>query len=440
MPIVDLNVGLSDNLSVEGFYQAQWEKTEIDASGTFFSNNDFASPGGRFVFLGFGQADGFNADLSTGIPDDPAAVIATPNAFFSDAGLGAVVPRGTTREADDSGQFGVAVRYFAEALNETEFGAYFINYHSRLPIISGRTGTAASLVGIGVENYAASARYFTEFPEDIRLGGLSFNTVIGRTALQGEVSYRDDQPLQLDDVEILQAAIAPGAVAARCSGAAPLADPVCLGTLALFNANQIIADLGGITLGNLGGFFERDIAGFRRFDVVQAQVTATHIFGPIASLGVDQWVVIGEVGVTHVRDMPSESKLLLEGPNTPLPGTATSTLIAQGFNGLPRQSGGFPDATSMGYQVRARLDFLSAIGPINLFPSLAFSHDVHGTTPLPLGNFIEDRAAITVGLTATYLSSWSASVRYTNFFAIGDDEHNMSNDRDFVSLNIKYSF
>ena len=42
--------------------------------------------------------------------------------------------------ADDSGQYGAAFRMFAPGLNETEFGFYYLNYHSRLPTINGRTG------------------------------------------------------------------------------------------------------------------------------------------------------------------------------------------------------------------------------------------------------------------------------------------------------------
>jgi len=84
---------------------------------------------------------------------------------------------------------------------------------------------------------------------------------------------------------------------------------------------------------------------------------------------------------------------------------------------------------------------LNAFGsPVNLFPSVAFAHDVHGTTPAPLNTFVENRAALTFGIEATYLERWSAGLSYTNFFSIGDDEHNVLRDRDFVSLNVKYSF
>ena len=46
----------TDNLSMEAMYLLEFEEIEIDASGTYFSSNDFASPGGTYVMLGFGTA------------------------------------------------------------------------------------------------------------------------------------------------------------------------------------------------------------------------------------------------------------------------------------------------------------------------------------------------------------------------------------------------
>ena len=149
-----------------------------------------------------------------------------------------------------------------------------------------------------------------------------------------------------------------------------------------------------------------DLKGYRLFDVVQAQATLTRIFRPIESLGVDQWLLVGELGVTHVRDIPDRDKLLLEGAQTNLPGTTGSLRLARSNFGssLPQQDGGYADATSWGYQIRARFDFLNAIGPVNLFPNIAFSHDFSGTTPSPLGNFIEGRGSVSVGLEAEGLT------------------------------------
>ena len=193
VPAVDANLGLTHGLSLEAFWQFAWENTEIEPDGTFFSTNDFASPGGKRVFLGFGQPP---------ITDDP------PLPPGANPPLGTSIPRQSDHDASDSGEFGLALRYFADQLNATEFGLYYIRHHSRLPIVSARTGTAA---GLAAGDYADSARYFVEYPEDIDLLGASFNTALGGSgpALQGEVSYRFNQPLQVDDTEILYAGLSP---------------------------------------------------------------------------------------------------------------------------------------------------------------------------------------------------------------------------------------
>src|SRR5690606_40091644 len=68
------------------------------------------------------------------------------------------------REPDDKGQYGIAVRWFTP--NGSELCFYHINYHSRLPVVSGVIGESASDM----------PEYFIEFPEDIKLYGISFAT------------------------------------------------------------------------------------------------------------------------------------------------------------------------------------------------------------------------------------------------------------------------
>ena len=148
VPIIDVNVGLTDKLSIEGFLQLEWDNTEIEPEGTFFSTNDFASPGGEFVFLNFGRSP---------FPSDNPPT----------TGAGLAIPRGADRTASDNNQWGVALRYFEPALNDTEFGLYYIQYNSRLPVLSARTGTFAGLLG---GDYAGSAQYFREFPDDVVAG------------------------------------------------------------------------------------------------------------------------------------------------------------------------------------------------------------------------------------------------------------------------------
>ena len=157
VPMVSVSASLNESLSVEGFYQVKWEKTEIDPPGSYFSTSDFAGAGGRRVVLGWGAVP----DTGRGLGPITAAVNADLRGFHipSPAAPGTLVPlpqraqpdfdtyflnvfRRADEEPEDSGQWGVALRYLAEGLNNTEFGFYFVNYHSRLPVLSGRTGTA----------------------------------------------------------------------------------------------------------------------------------------------------------------------------------------------------------------------------------------------------------------------------------------------------------
>jgi hypothetical protein len=384
---LDTSLRLAESLSLEGFWQLEEKTTEIEPAGTFFSTNDFASPGGKRVFLGFGQPP---------ITDNP------PLPPGSNPPIGTSIPRSSDDEATDAGQFGLALRYFAQYLNDTEFGLYYIRHHSRLPLISARTGTLAGLLA---GDYAESARYFVEYPEDVDLVGASFNTSLGASglAVQGEFSYRFDQPLQVDDTELLFAGLSP-------------VNP------AVFGQSQ---------LGSFG--FEEKISGFRRKDVVQAQMTATQLFGP--KLGADQWVVLGEVGGTYIRNMESKNELRYDGPGTFTSGNPVFTQL-----GLQpaTTTDGFADDFSWGYRVLMRAEYLGALGPVNLTPQIAFAHDVDGTTPQPLGNFVEGRKAVTLSLGASYLNSLQGEVSYTNFFGGGD--FNLINDRDFVSISVSYFF
>ena len=147
-------------MTVEGFYQYDWEKTEIDPPGSYWSTNDFAGKGGSKIMLGFGDV----SDLGTSFAALGGIGTILGVAPFEEDFL-AVTRIGDDKPSDD-GQYGLAVRVVVPQLNETEFGFYFINYHSRLPIISGRTGTQA-----GVD--AAQQVWNTAVTPNAALGGAS---------------------------------------------------------------------------------------------------------------------------------------------------------------------------------------------------------------------------------------------------------------------------
>lgn len=401
---VRLSLKPSQNTSIEGFYQYDWTKTKIDPVGSYFSTTDLAGDGATKVMLGFGSA-----------PDTIPVGVNVPGV----TPVGVAVPRTADLEPEDGGQWGAAFRLFAPSLGGTEFGLYYLNYHSRLPVIMARTGTAA---GIGLPGgYASTAQYFLAYPEDVQLFGLSFNTQLGRSgvALQGEVSHRLDVPLQVDDVELLYAALTPLRLLPNVPQLAPLRG---LGAL-LAATNQVGAY----------GFTEQ-IAGYRLFDTTQVQMTATKAFSRV--LGADQLVLVGEAAWSKVHDLPDRSVLRLEGPGTYTSGNAAH----QGAGVQPgtEPADAFPTSSAWGFVVAARLEFNNAIGAVNLIPRASFAWDVNGISPGPGGNFLEDRKAVTVGLGAQYRINWEADLSYTAFSGAG--RYNLINDRDFVAANIKYSF
>ena len=386
------SIGVGENGTLEGFYEFEWDETDPEPSGSYFSTNDFATRGGNRVTLGFG----FVPDITPFGPAGAAAVGATP--------VGVVVPRGPDQEAENGGQFGFAYSIFSPRLNNTEFGFYFVNYHSRLPIVSARSGTTA---GLAAGDYAGSANYFVEYPEDIQMLGFSFNSEIGNSgwAINGEISHKLDAPLQVDDTELLFAALSP--ISAGLAG-----------------ANQVRP-------GGVG--FNTVIPGFIERDVTQAQATVSKLFPNV--LRADQLAFIGELGVTHVHNMPSKNTLRLEAPGTYTSGNPA--LTAAGVQPFTEPLDSFADATSWGYRFRARLTYNNAIGPWALIPNLAFAHDFSGISPGPGGNFREGRKALSLALMANLRNQWTAELRYTDFFGAG--RHNLLNDRDFISFNIKYA-
>lgn len=439
------SISVTESTTFEGFYQLHWKKVETDPPGTFFSTNDFVGAGGMRAFLGFGEfsdlgtsfgplTPAINADLAgAGLPLQPN---------FDPVFLG--VPRGADDEPSDGGQFGLAMRFFTEQLQGAEFGLYYIRYNSRLPIVSARTGTPAGVAAgsaaavavatggatagaagaataaqvggaIGVDRYAQTANYFIEYPESIDLFGASFSSELGNTgwALQGEYSFKKDLPLQIDDSELLFAALTPLASA----------NPVFFGQ---FNNNQL-GTFGTDTV--IPGFIERDVS--------QIQATATKSFGP--TLGANSGIFVVEVGVNHVHNMPSQSTLRLNADGTDTSGNSQQAAAGGAHAGKSAEpSSAFPTATSWGYRMAAQLTYDNAIGAVNLSPRLQWAHDVQGISPQPAGPFREGRKAVSVGLKATYLQEWEADIAFTSFFGAG--KYNLLNDRDFFTATIKYSF
>lgn len=431
------SLGITENFNVEMFYQYSWEKTVLPAPGSYFSTNDFAGDGGQFNNVQLNFASNPDMDLDSLITDLNAlrANILNGNVAMADAGsayVGGFPTKLTLRQADaendpdDGGQYGLRLSWFLPELNDTEISLYHMNYHSRRPVFSGITAdfSAEALahdVGmlasteITYDNYTnlkAFSRVELDYVEDIKLYALSFNTAIGETSVAGEVSFRQDEPLQIDDVELLFAAM----------------------------PQQLANDLGR---DDLDGVSQMDVFpggsranGFILSDTLQAQFTVTNLWGP--TLWASQFTTLLEVGGIDIRDMPDPDVLRLNGP-----GTARNGGI-EGKEGLEIalqdgvETNPFPSAFAWGYRFVAKLDYNDVFAGINVSPKIVFSHDVNGITPDPLFLFVEDRKSMSLGFSFDYQSRWSADLNYNSFFG-GVGTTNQMEDRDYVSFNIKYS-
>ena len=496
--LASISVAPTDTLSVEGFYQLDWKETEIDAVGSYYSVTDYVGPGADKAVIAL---PGLNlGDMGLTAGRNPFAIFSQTSVASAFSAVTAedpnflIAPRLADHEPDDSGQWGIALRYLAEELNNTEFGFYYMNHHSRLPVVGAHTGTAADagaglaiagaigaagqtaateivsgavlqamraagcpspqasaacgalaqriqaettpkVAGLaegaaraaGIDAYAENGHYFIEYPEDIQLFGVSFNTEIGTTgwALQGEWSYRRDAPLQFAERKVFADALGPFTGLPACiAGKVP---GLIAGGLSQQQAQGRASQL-CIGENAAAGRYDADTVGYVRRDVSQIQATATRVFGP--TMGADGLVLVAEAALMHVHGMPNGKGVAstdLTPSDMPLESPAGGTL---------GEGKADADATSWGYRIAARLDYNNAIGGANLYPYTQFLHDVSGNSPAPSGPFVEGRTALTIGLRADYLNRWQADIGYTRYAGDGNE----LSDRDFISASVKYSF
>lgn len=197
-PMIYANLGLTSSISVEAYYQFLWRETRLIPVGTFHSTEDILGDG----------AEGF---FFAGDPGSTGLTAAQMIAF----GLG--MPRLANEEPRNSGQFGVALRYYIENL-ATEVSAYYLRYHSKTPSF----GVQAALVPIPFPPFAfpAPTGYYSYFPEDIDLYGTSLSFPLGPVAIGAEVAYQPDFPVLIDDpiTPAVAAAGAPPFTTARNNG------------------------------------------------------------------------------------------------------------------------------------------------------------------------------------------------------------------------------
>lgn len=454
---------LTQNTSLELFWQLEHEETIPFATGTFFSTTDLTVPGGQDAQLGFGRCD----------ENTPSAFVIGPTDGCG--ATGGTFPRAVSEtEPDDNNQYGARLSFYIPALNSMELSLYAMRYNSRLPLFAGRTVSegqyavdvdgpgpifvgmpctpAPAPFGAGCVGNGRSGNYQLVYPEGIDLYGLSFNTYsdfLG-VAVQGEYSVKQDQPLNIAGPELIMFALGlDGALGPIVGSPDGCITNVCRSDAASFSPDT---------------FFE----GYQRFDVHQVDLGFTSIMGPgefLNKVGANQIVLVGEVAATYVEDLPAVQELPFGGSGD----FAPNLLEGANATSMPAQDRrAYGDATSWGYRLLASLRYNNVFNLINVLPNIRFFHDVNGTTPSPIGNFTEESKLLGFGVTVEYLSNLEFGGGYTVFFGgedstlstapvcgldtfttpmpvpcqrqEGETTNNFREDRDFASLFVRYTF
>ena len=383
VPQVSFNAGLAEGLSLEGFYQLAWKHSVFEGCGTFWGPTDVlncssgavaqapAPYGDEAGFTGIRQLGGLNAQLGN---------------------AGTIKPR-------NSGQFGLAARYFASDLG-ADFGLYYAQYHARMPIYSLKkspTSVARSLYSLP----GRYAQYFHDYSaEDIKVYGVSASAVIGGWSVGGEISHSRDVPVQLNTTDMN----------AGLSGAGPLA-----------------SRYSSLAVGSVA-------RGYDLKNKTQFQISTIKSFPNV--MGAESLSLVGEAAFQH-WDGIGDSETSVRYGRSPLYGraaTATSACATTATNYC--DSKGYATSNSWGLRARVGLNYADVFAGVNLSPYMSVAWDVSGYSPD--GTFIQDRVNVGLGVRADLLQKYYADLTFSTYNHKA--KYDPQRDRDFVALVIGATF
>ena len=370
--MVTADYQFTDRLSMKSFYQYEWRAANLDGCGTFFSTLD-------------NTAVGCDATFSSSV--------ISPNKTAFENGL--YIPRRDEKEPDDGGQYGLKFDY-AFPKSKAKVGAYFLNYHMRLPIYSVTKEDSPLAQGITAGNDIA---YFYEYPEDIQVIGLTADkTFEGIGNLAMNLSYLPDMPVQINTPDLTTSRVleANGVPAAAAQGFA---------TVPQDTIDYVYGS------GN-------EVTGFKEFDIQRAEFTFTTVIPKV--LGAQKTIVSAQVGSEFIQDLPDQEDMRFR----------RHTNFGVGDLG----EDGYVTDFSWGYQLTLKSTYANAIGPVTLTPSLTLQHGVEGYSSDDA--LQEDQRSLGLGIGMGY-KKLSADLSYTTY---NDASYSVVNDRDYLSLSTTYSF
>ncbi|MCJ8169352.1 DUF1302 domain-containing protein [Atopomonas sediminilitoris] len=146
--------------------------------------------------------------------------------------------------------------------------------------------------------------------------------------------------------------------------------------------------------------------GYREKDMLQASLVGIYNFNGL--LGADSATWLNEVVASRVQGL--ESNVDYYG--------ATSS--------------------AWGAQTSLSLTYSNVLNLVNVVPSASYQYGINGVAPQLTNGLLEEAKGYSLGVDAIYQEAFTVGVKYVGYSGAG--LANKRSDRDFLSLNVKYSF
>ena len=430
------SMNVMEGLTLEAYWQYEWIESSLFPSGSYFNMNDalssdvlfsgmnsqYAKSYGEFSSL----CGGASGHAGYGDPDLPLYDISgcAPDQIHGIAGSNGIMTRTGDVTPDDDKQFGIAMRYL---LGEgTEMGVYIINYHDKLPTLwaandNGQATSDSSNVAYAegsLEYNPVFDHYTIRYMDNIRMYGLTLNTVIGDVQTGIEYGYRANTPIVTGcSREVIEEG--------RCKDKSLEKIWEASNNYDYSSGERVVRNDGDNTDGS--GHFTHNqlygapndtdhgqVAGLQymlmgwpvRAELHTLNIGMTYIFEPSALW--DNAIMVGELGNWYIGGL--EDDQLMQSHL----GSFTKTGNAMSAQFMP--------------------EYKNVLEGVDLVVPFFMQYTIEGDEAY-LG-FSEKSLWWSAGVEANYLEHWRVATYYNNF----SGPNNLWSDRDNISLNVKYVF
>ena len=385
LPQVYANLGLSKAVTVEGYYEFLWDKTILDGCGTYWSPSTLLNCSSGTVV---GPGVFSDQQLYNGIP-----------------ALGGLNMRMSVRELRprDQGEYGMALRYRAAEL-DTDFGLYYVNYHTRVPNVSAMlvpSTIPGSIWSMAIPGVSRPAQVVLDYSaEDIKVAAISSSSSVEGWTVLTELSHTFGTPVQINGPDFL---------------------------------NGIVGGIGpvGFLAARPNGSL---IHGYNRKDKTQFQMSMINAFP--RKFKAEQLTLIAEAGYQYWSGIGSPTNstrygrafVFSSGPVI-APGVCQTTPTLN-TNPSYCENEGYVTRNAIGYRILTELSYPNVFKGVNVKPRLFWSHDVKGYSGD--ATFSQGRMALSPGMRFERNNKYYVELTYSysNHGAKYDEFH----DRDFFSF------